>query len=76
MRLTVGQDDGARAARPVSWDPSQQIVDLTERVAAQPERLALRERVGDGVNASELSLESVSDPLYQAFVATGFLRAL
>ena len=75
MRLIVGRDDGPLAPQPVDSEAAQEIVEITEIQPAQLGWLGAGEGAGIGrLILSDLPVEGVSDPLYQAFVATGFLR--
>jgi len=52
-----------------------EIVELTEELAIQPVLLGAGDELGGSPSIpSDMHPANVRDPLYQAFVATGFLR--
>jgi hypothetical protein len=72
-RLTAGEDTRQLDVRPVGSDAGQEIVELADAAELQP--AGISEEVGGSPFAwSDLTVEGPSDPLYQALVATGFLR--
>jgi hypothetical protein len=74
MRLIVGRDDGPLDPQPVDSEAAPEIVEITEIQPAQLGWLGAGEGVGIGPPTLSDSPVEVNDPLYQAFVATGFLR--
>ena len=66
-----------RSSDPPLDDPrsAYEIVELTDDLSAQPVSLGPSDDAGGSLLLpSEMSAANVRDPLYQAFMATGFLR--
>jgi hypothetical protein len=75
MRLIAGRDEGPLDAQPIDSEAAQEIVEIEEILPANPGWIGAGEGVGIcRLILSDLPCEGVRDPLYQAFVATGFLR--
>jgi hypothetical protein len=75
MRLIAGRDDGPLDPQSSDSEAAQEIVEIAESLPAHPGWIGAGEGVGIcPLILSDLPCEGVRDPLYQAFVATGFLR--
>jgi hypothetical protein len=71
MNRTVVHMKDVRYTGPRRPHADYEIVELTE---ALPARIGARNDDRGLLNVSDFMLERVRDPLFQAFVATGFLR--